>query len=147
MCSVEHIPGPPPFFHIWQQYHIAECLPRPKLCLGERYCFTRVSLWFCLSVYLLFCDQDNSKSSRPISMKFGRTLGYYKEKVKFEFDKNYFGRTRTSSSWIFKIGISQKVISKFLLNFIKWSVGPFQRYPVNLKEIGLIERKPRPKYV
>ena len=94
-------------------------LPRPKLCLGERYCFTRVSLWFCLSVCLWFRDQDSSKSSRPISMKFGRTLGYYKRKVKFEFDKNYFGRTRTSSSWILKIGISQKVMSEYLLNFTK----------------------------
>ena len=98
---------------------LVSLLPRPKLCLGERYCFTRVSLWFCLSVCLWFRDQDSSKSSRPISMKFGRTLGYYKRKVKFEFDKNYFGRTRTSSSWILKIGISQKVISEYLLNFTK----------------------------
>ena len=51
---------------------------------------------------------------------------YYKNKVKFEFDKKYFGRTRTSSSWILKIGISQKVISKFLLNYTKKALDHFE---------------------
>ena len=53
----------------------------------------------CGSVFLFFRDQDNSKSSWPISIKFGRTLGYYEREVKFEFDMNCFGKTRTSSNW------------------------------------------------
>ena len=85
-------------------------LPRPKLCLGERYCFTLVSLWFCLSIYLFIylwlCDQDNSKSSQPIFMKFGRTLSYYKIKVKFKFEKkNRNDRAQTTPKRNFKNAI------------------------------------------
>ena len=76
-------------------------------------------LWVCLSVCLSFCYQDNSESSRPILMKFGKTLGYSSQKVKFEFEKNYTGRTRTSSNRNFKISITQKVLNKSLLHFTK----------------------------
>ena len=57
-------------------------LPRPKLCLGEKYCFTHVSLFVCLSVCLsAFCHRDSSKPSWPNSnIKFGRTIGYHKRK-------------------------------------------------------------------
>ena len=47
-------------------------------------------------------------------MKFGRTLGYSKKKVKFEFDTKHSGRTRTSSNRKFKISITQKVMSEFV---------------------------------
>ena len=67
-----------------------------------------------LSVVLSFRDQDNSKSSRPISIKFGRTLSYIKNKVKLQYDKNCSGRTRTLSNRNFKISINQKVIGNFL---------------------------------
>jgi len=50
--------------------------------LGERYCFTR--MWF--------CDQENSKSFELILIKFCRTLGYYKRKLKFKFEKNRIDR-------------------------------------------------------
>jgi len=46
-------------------------------CVWERYCFTRVSLFVFLFVFLFVCYQDNSKSSQPFSMKFGRKLGYH----------------------------------------------------------------------
>ena len=52
------------------------CLPRPKLCLGERYCFTRVSLWFCLRFCLLFRDQYNSKSAWTILIQFCGMFGF-----------------------------------------------------------------------
>ena len=99
----------------------------------------------CLFVVLLFRDQDNSKSSRPISIKIGRTLSYIKNKAKFKFDKNCFGRTRTLSNRKFKISITQKVIAKYLQNFTEWCVKSFLIWFVNLKQIAPIERKLRPK--
>ena len=75
----------------------------PFVCLFVR-------LWFCL----WFCDQDNSKSSRPIFMKFGRTLPYYKIKVKFEFENNRISRLQTGSKRnLKKRHISKSVISIF----------------------------------
>ena len=79
----------------------------------------------CLFVVLLFRDHDNSKSSRPISIKISRTLSYIKNKAKFKFDKNCFGRTRTLSNRKFKISITQKVIAKYLQNFTEWCVKSF----------------------
>ena len=115
-------------------------LPRPKLCLGERYCFSRVSL----SVFLSVCDQDNSKSSRPISMKFGRKLGYHERKVKFDVDKNRPDRAQTSSKRKFQNAISNKVLDGF-----RWYLtGSFviikERSSSNLTRIALVERKPCP---
>ena len=80
---------------------------------GKRYCFTRVSLSVFLSVFVSVCDQDNSKSSRPISMKFGRMLGYHEMKVKFDIDKNRPDRALTSSKRNFQNAISQKVLDRF----------------------------------
>ena len=94
----------------------------PKLCLGERLFYSCESvilfvvLWFCL----WFCDQDNSKSSWPILMKFGTMLSYNKNKVWFQFDKNGFGRTLSNRN--FKISITQKVMGEFLLTFTEWCV-------------------------
>ena len=67
----------------------------------------------CLSVCLSVCNQDNSKSSRPISMKFGRKLGYHKRKVKFDIDKNRPDRAQTSSKRNFQNAISQEVLDRF----------------------------------
>ena len=44
-----------------------------------------VLFYWCESVCLSVCYQDNSISYWPISIKFGRKLAYYKSKVKFEF--------------------------------------------------------------
>ena len=81
-----------------------------------------VVLFVVLFVVLWFCDQDNSKSSWPILMKFGTMLSYNKNKVWLEFDKNGFGRTRTLSNRNFKISITQKVMGEFLLTFTEWCV-------------------------
>ena len=60
----------------------------------------------CGSVILWFCDQDNSKSYWPISIKFGRNLGYYKIKVSIDVDKNRIDRLQTSSNRNFQNAIS-----------------------------------------
>jgi len=115
-------------------------LPRPKLCLGERYCFTSVSL----SVFLSVCYHDNSKSSRPISKKFGRKLAYYKRKVKFDVHKNRPDRAQTSSKWNFQNAISQKVLDRFRCQLTGSFVIIKERSSLNLTRIALIERKPHP---
>ena len=56
-------------------------------------------VWVCDSVALWLCGQDYSKSSWPISIKFGRMLSYNINKVWLEFD---VGRTRTLSNRNFK---------------------------------------------
>ena len=105
------------FLSFSTMYYIFSSLPRPKLCLGERYCFTRVSLfvclWFWLWFYLWFCDHDNSKSSWPIFMKFGNKLSYHKIEVKFEFEKNCTSRTQTASKRNLKNAIFQKVSNRY----------------------------------
>ena len=65
-----------------------------------------VLFYSCESVFSV-CDQDNSKSSRPISMKFGRMLGYHEMKVKFDIDKNRPDRAQTSSKRNVQNAISQ----------------------------------------
>jgi len=111
-------------------------LPRPKLWLGERYCFSRVSL----SV----CYHDKSKSSRLISVKFGRKLAYYQRKVKFDVEKNRSDRTQTSSKRNFQNAISQKVLDRFRWQLTGSFVIKKERSSSNLTRIALIERKPRP---
>ena len=69
-------------------------IPSPETVFGREELFYScesvfllVFLSVCKSVCLWFRDQDN-QSSRPISIKSGRTLGYYKTKVKLEFEQN-----------------------------------------------------------
>jgi len=57
-----------------------DLITSPQTCVWERGIVLLV--WVCLSVCLSVCNQDNSKSSRLISMKFGRKLGYPKRKAK-----------------------------------------------------------------
>ena len=76
-----------------------------------------VCLFVILFVCLWLCDQDNSKSSRPIFMTFRRKLSYYKMKVKFEYEKKTrFGRTQTASKRNLKNAISQKVSNRYQSN-------------------------------
>ena len=101
---------------------MSSLLPHPKLCLGERYCFTRGSLfvfpWFCdsviLSVFLWLCDQYFSKKFWPISIKYGSKLGYHETKVMFDFEKNHLDWThpsqneRLKSTWNRQISVYLK---------------------------------------
>ena len=71
--QVQWNPESPNCLCIWLIY----ILPRPKLCLGERYCFTRVILWFCLSVYLfviLFICLSVIRITRKIFDRFSWNL-------------------------------------------------------------------------
>ena len=103
-------------------YLFVRSITSPKTLFGREVLFyfcesviLFICLWFCLSDYLFICDQDNSKSSWPIFMKFGRTLGYYEREVKFEFDKNCFGRTRTSSNRKFSFSDSKELFYNILI--------------------------------
>ena len=118
----------PKFWHIVVHLCCYFFVTSPQTLFGREVLFyscESVILFVVLFVCLWFRDQDNSKSSRPISIKFGRTFSYTKNKVKFQFDKNCSGRTRTLSNRKFKIRITQKVIAQCLQNFTEKCVKSF----------------------
>ena len=86
-----------------------------------------VVLFVCGSVCLWFRDQDYSKSSRPISIKFGMTVGYYKDKVKlvltcslFQNIKSFFffNIHKLLCRWCSKLCHSIYIINKIIHNTV-----------------------------
>ena len=77
-------------------------LPRPKTLFLERYYFHRR-----VSVCLCGCISIISKSSWPISMKFGRMMYNDIISVPFEDEINRVDRTQTSPKRVVKIDIKE----------------------------------------
>ena len=90
-------------------------LPGPKTLFLDRYYFhPRVCVCLCVCVCVWRFTSIISKSSWPISMKFGRMVYNHKRQVPFEGEMNRFDRTHTSPIWNVKIAISYKVLRRFV---------------------------------
>ena len=78
----------------------------------KKLCFWRGIIF--IGVYLSVYPSINSKSSWPISMKFGMMMYYDKIQVPFEDEINRVDRTQTSPKKVVKIVITKEVLSDTL---------------------------------
>merc|ERR1712121_196968 len=84
----------------WSFFYLAQ-----KLCFWRGIIFIGVYLCVCLCVCLCGCISINSKSSRPIFLKFGRMVYNDNSSVPSEDEIDCVDRTQTSTKRVVKIDI------------------------------------------